>query len=206
MARLSLKFAGYPWDHITPLLTGDVVPEGIDLLYDVHHGLEPVTDDTACAGGEASLGRFMIDTARGNHDFVGLPIFPMFAFRHRCFLVKRGTAIGDLSALEGKRVGLDGWPNSGNTWTRVMLRQTGVDIWKITALATDRACGGGSHLRRRLAALWSGAESQDADGLLPGSIRAEAGGRACRSDGHIRRLQTLPLVTASACRDTVIAG
>ena len=62
MARLSLKLAGYPWDHITPLLTGEVVPEGIDLQYDVHHGLGPVTDDPSCAGGEASLGRFMIDT------------------------------------------------------------------------------------------------------------------------------------------------
>jgi 4,5-dihydroxyphthalate decarboxylase len=132
MARLSLKLAGYSWDHITPLLTGEVVPEGIDLQYDVHHGLEPVTDDPSCAGGEASLGRFMIDMSRGNRHFIGLPIFPMFAFRHRCFLVKSGTTIGDLSALEGKRVGIDGWPNSGNTWTRVTLRQAGVDIWKIT--------------------------------------------------------------------------
>lgn len=132
MASLELKLAGYPWDHITPLLTGEVVPQGIDLQYDVQHGLEPVTGDPSCAGGEASLGRFMIETAQGKRDFVGLPIFPMFAFRHRCFLVKRGVTIGDLAALEGKHVGLDGWPNSGNTWTRVMLRQAGVDIWNIT--------------------------------------------------------------------------
>jgi len=102
MARLALKLAGYPWDHITPLLTGEVVPEGIDLQYDVHHGLGPVTDHASCAGGEASLGRFMIDTARGHRQFVGVPVFPMVAFRHRCFLVKRGTAIGDLAALGGK--------------------------------------------------------------------------------------------------------
>jgi 4,5-dihydroxyphthalate decarboxylase len=132
MANLPLKLAGYPWDYLTPLRTGDVVPEGIDLHYDVHRGLGPVSDDPAYAGGEASLGRFMIDVSRGDLDFVGLPIFPMFAFRHRCFLVKRGTAIDSLSGLEGKRVGLDGWPNSGNTWTRITLSQAGVDIWKIT--------------------------------------------------------------------------
>jgi 4,5-dihydroxyphthalate decarboxylase len=131
MPRLALKLAGYPWDFITPLLTGDVVPEGIDLTYDTHHGLGPVTDDPTCAGGEASLGKFMIDTSQGDRSYVGLPIFPMFAFRHRCFLVKRGTTIPDLKALEGKRVGMDGWPNSGNAWTRVTLRQAGVDIWKI---------------------------------------------------------------------------
>lgn len=131
MARLALTLAGYPWDFITPLLTGDVVPEGIDLTYDTHRGLGPVTDDPTCAGGEGSLGKYMLDTAQGDRSYVGLPIFPMFAFRHRCFLVKRGTAIGDLKALEGKRVGMDGWPNSGNTWTRVTLEQAGVDIWKI---------------------------------------------------------------------------
>jgi 4,5-dihydroxyphthalate decarboxylase len=129
---LSLKLAGYPWDHITPLLAGDVAPEGIDLQYDTDHGLSPVTDDPTCHGGEASLGRYLIDTSRGDRSYVGLPIFPMFAFRHRCFLVKRGTKIGDLKELEGKRVGLDGWPNSGNTWTKVTLGQAGVDIWKIT--------------------------------------------------------------------------
>jgi 4,5-dihydroxyphthalate decarboxylase len=73
----------------------------------------------------------MLDTSKGDRSYIALPIFPMFAFRHRCFLVKRGTVISDLKALEGKRVGMDGWPNSGNTWTRVTLRQAGVDIWKI---------------------------------------------------------------------------
>ena len=102
MARLALKLAGYPWDHITSLLTGEVVPEGIDLQYDVQHGLGPVTDEASYAGGEASLGRFLIDTARGHRQFVGLPVFPMVAFRHRCFLVKRGTTIGDLAALEAR--------------------------------------------------------------------------------------------------------
>ena len=146
MAHLSLKLAGYPWDHITPLRTRDVIPEGIDLVYDVHHGLGPVSGDPSCAGGEASLGRFMIDVSRGQQDFIALPIFPMFAFRHRCFLVKRGTHIGSLAALEGKRVGLDGWPNSGNTWTKITLAQAGVDIWKITwIIAPIEGVGDASH-------------------------------------------------------------
>ena len=132
MANLSLKLAGYFWDHITPLLTGDVVPEGIDLTYDTAHGLGPVADDPTCHGGEASLGRYFIDVSKGDRSYVGLPVFPMFAFRHRCFLVKRGTQISDLKSLEGKRVGMDGWPNSGNTWTKLTLHQAGVDIWKIT--------------------------------------------------------------------------
>ena len=131
MANLPLNIAGFAWDHITPLLTGDVVAEGIDLQYDVQHGLNPVNDDPSCAGGEASLGKYLIGVSNGDRDYVGLPIFPMVQLRHRCFLVKRGTTVGDLTELEGKRVGVDGWPNSGNTWTRVILGQAGVDIWKI---------------------------------------------------------------------------
>lgn len=129
---LSLKLAGYAWDHITPLLTGDVAPEGIDLTYDTKHGLVPAASAPECHGGEASLGGYTIAWSRGDREFVGLPIFPMFAFRHRCFLVKRGNENADLRALEGKRVGMDGWPNSGNTWTKATLGQAGVDIWKIT--------------------------------------------------------------------------
>ena len=318
---LSLKLAGYPWDHITPLLTGDVVPEGIDLEYDTDHGLGPVADDPSCHGGEASLGMFMIDTSRGDRSYVGLPIFPMFAFRHRCFLVRRGTTIGDLKELEGKRVGMDGWPNSGNTWTRVTLGQAGrghledhlgdradrgagrtpdtaacrsdappnvvagpagksmvdlllageIDVlvaafmptgffspespivpmipdyraaetayyqehgyipahhivklhrevverdpWIVKSLMTAftasktalggaapppgrhdailacRAGGDGGHLRGRLAAVRPGAESEDADRLLPGPVQAEAGGGARRSEGRLRGRRTIP--------------
>ncbi|MGE3269064.1 MAG: hypothetical protein AB7P40_09975, partial [Chloroflexota bacterium] len=145
MAKLALTLAGYPWDHIMPILTGAVAPEGIDLTYDVNRGLGPVGGDPAVHGGEASVGRYMVDIAIGVTDWVGLPIFPMFAFRHRCFLVKRGTVITSLKELEGKRVGLDGWPNSGNTWTRVTLGQAGVDIWKINWIIAPVEGTGDAH-------------------------------------------------------------
>lgn len=131
MARLSLKLVGYPWDHITPLLTREIEPEGIDLTYDTTAGLGALAADRSFDGGEGSIGGYLIRTARGDRELIGLPIFPMFAFRHRCFLVRRGTVVADLKALEGKRVGMDGWPNSGNTWTKITLTQAGVDIWKI---------------------------------------------------------------------------
>ena len=134
MANVALKMIAYHHDHIYPIACGDVVPEGIDLTFDRSVPLAALYSDPSYDAGETSLGLHMLRTSQGHRDWVGLPIFPMRQFRHRCFLVKRGSPLYDLSdlkQLEGKRVGIDGWPNSGNTWTRVLLREAGVDIWKI---------------------------------------------------------------------------
>src|SRR6266536_911641 len=135
MANVPIKMIAYHHDHLYPMACGDVTPKGIDLTFDRNAPLAALYDDPSYQAGETSLGLYMLRTSQGYRDFVGLPIFPMRQFRHRCFLVKRGSPmydLPDLKSLEGKRVGIDGWPNSGNTWTRVMLRQAGVDIWKIT--------------------------------------------------------------------------
>jgi len=133
MANVPIRMIAYHHDHLYPLACRDVVPEGIDLTFDRSAPLAALYDDPSYQAGETSLGLYMLRTSQGYRDYVGLPIFPMRQFRHRCFLVKRGSPhVGlDLKSLEGKRVGMDGWPNSGNTWTRVMLREAGVDIWKI---------------------------------------------------------------------------
>ena len=52
MAKLKLALAGYPWDHIMPLLTGKVVPEGIDLSYDTEPGWDSVIFEAHTAGAD----------------------------------------------------------------------------------------------------------------------------------------------------------
>lgn len=134
MANVPIKMIAYHHDHLYPLVCGEVQPEGITIEFDRNAPLAALYSDPSYLAGETSLGLYMLRTSQGYRDFVGLPIFPMRQFRHRCFLVKRGSQLydlPDLKHLEGKRVGMDGWPNSGNTWTRVMLREAGVDIWKI---------------------------------------------------------------------------
>src|SRR6266536_6217217 len=134
MANVPIKMIAYHHDHLYPMACGDVTPKGIDLTFDRNAPLAALYDDPSYQAGETSLGLYMLRTSQGYRDWVGLPIFPMRQFRHRCFLVKCGSSLydpSDLKALEGKRVGMDGWPNSGNTWTRVLLREAGVDIWKI---------------------------------------------------------------------------
>ena len=72
-----------------------------------------------------------IDIAENNFDFVGIPVFVCRSFRHRCFFVRKGSDIQSFKDLEGKRVGTDFFPASGNTWSRAALREQGVALDKI---------------------------------------------------------------------------
>ena len=132
MANLPVTLAIRDYDFVAPLAMGDVKAEGIDLtLIRAFDALARVTGDQAVHGGEASFSRSVQRFAAGDRSLVALPAFVMRAFRHRCFFVRRGSGLTDVSHLAGKRVGTDAWPASGNTWSRAILRGRGLDIWSI---------------------------------------------------------------------------
>ncbi len=131
MAKLALTFLVRDYDYLAPLARGEVVPEGIDLKLeiDTHGALTRALNDPSVRLGELSMGRFLIQLAeRGKTDFVGLPFFLARSFRHRCFFVRRGSGFRELKDLQGKRIGTDEWPATGNTWSRAALREQGVRI------------------------------------------------------------------------------
>ena len=122
--RLGLRF----WDHLTPLILGDVRSPHFEL----HITRLPATPDVATSsefdGGETSFSRYTLGVARGDDRLVGLPAFVMRGFRHRCLVVRRDSPFTEPSQLAGRRIGLTGWRDSGNTWTRAVLRHAGVDL------------------------------------------------------------------------------
>jgi 4,5-dihydroxyphthalate decarboxylase len=52
----------------------------------------------------------------------------MRGFRHRCIITTEESPMTRLSDLAGKRIGVTGWRDSGNTWTRAALRREGVGV------------------------------------------------------------------------------
>jgi 4,5-dihydroxyphthalate decarboxylase len=132
MANTAIRMVSYNWDHIQPIACGDVTPEGIDLTLDRKTSIGAFPADTTIDMSETSLSLFLIGLARGERNLVGLPVFPMRQFRHRCFLVRRDSPLQDFSDLVGKRIGTDAWPNSGNTWARAAIRERGIDITRMT--------------------------------------------------------------------------
>jgi 4,5-dihydroxyphthalate decarboxylase len=132
MSALSLTLATRDYDFVAPLALGDVRADGIDLtLVRAFDALTRVTDDPAVHGGEASFSRHVQRLARGDRAFVGLPVFVMREFRHRSFFVREDSPLRDVGDLAGKRVGMDAWPASGNTWSRALMREAGAGIDRV---------------------------------------------------------------------------
>ncbi len=131
MANRTIRMVSYNLDYLQPIATGDVQPEGIDLIMERGNSLTRINAEPSIDASEASLSLYLLRLARGERDLVGVPIFMMRAFRHRCFLVRRDSPLQDFSDLVGKRVGTDGWANTGNTWSRAAMRERGIAIGSI---------------------------------------------------------------------------
>jgi 4,5-dihydroxyphthalate decarboxylase len=133
MSNVPLTLATRNYAYVQPLATGDVRPSGVDLnLIRTWDALQRVSaKNSELSGGEASFGRYMLGLAAGDRSVVGLPIFLMRGFRHRCFFVARESQLHEIADLRGKRVGINEWPASGNTWARALLHDQGVPIQSV---------------------------------------------------------------------------
>lgn len=131
MPRLAITLATRDYDFVTPLATGDVAVDGLDLtILRTFEALQRVADP-AVHGGEASFSRYVQRFAAGDRSLVGLPIFVMREFRHRNFYVRRDSRLRSVTDLAGRRVAMDAWPNSGNTWSRALMREEGVPLDRV---------------------------------------------------------------------------
>lgn len=150
---MKIRLAVRDWDYLTPLLLGDVRAEGIELELDRVAALpDGIAGSTRYDGAEMSMSRYCLGRARGETGITGLPHFLMRAFRHRCIVTSRKSGLTSIADLRSKRIGLAGWQDSGNTWTRAILRREGIGLedaqWRISRLLpshpiTDRLAGYG---------------------------------------------------------------
>jgi 4,5-dihydroxyphthalate decarboxylase len=131
MENVSIHMVTRNYDHVVPIIGGDVHPKRIELTLDRTSPIANFREDASFHAGEMSFSQYLRRLASGSEDIVGLPIFLMRGFRQRCFFVQRGSSIDSLTNLQGKRIGTNGWPDSGNTWSRALLRSEGVHLDQI---------------------------------------------------------------------------
>lgn len=150
LVRIKLR----DWDWVTPVLLGDVKSEEVDVVgIRVPKLIDNVAADPDCEAAEMSLSRYNIQVAKcgGIPGVVAVPFLMMRGFRTRNIVVPEDSPLTSISELKGKRIGLSGWQDSGNTWTKALLRREGVEVsncrWVVTRCTADdaidpnRACG-----------------------------------------------------------------
>lgn len=140
--KLAIRLALRDWDTMTPLALGDVASERLDIRLERVAALpDNLATDARYDASEMSLSRYTLARGRGENVVFGVPNFIMRAFRHRCVIAARDSKPTRLADLRGGRIGLAGWQDSGNTWTRAALAREGVGIedahWIVGRLAAD---------------------------------------------------------------------
>ena len=126
---ITIRLAVRDWDYLVPLALGDLRPKEFNLeIHRLGTLPEDLATDPLYDAGEVSFSRYAQARARGDRPILGIPHFLMRAFRQRCIITSKKNPITRLGELAGRRIGLTGWQDSGNTWTRALLRREGVDI------------------------------------------------------------------------------
>lgn len=141
MVAVKVRLAVRDWDYLTPLVLGDVRSDRVELQVGRVATLPDLADDPRYDAGEVSFSRYTTGRLRGSRAIFGVPNFLMRGFRHRCIITRRDSTLTRLEDLAGKRIGLTGWQDSGNTWTRQVLARAGVGIedavWLVGRLTED---------------------------------------------------------------------
>lgn len=136
-----LRIATRSWAHVLPLALQEV-PDASDLVDLERRDLTPnLWAEPDLAGAETSFSTYVRARADGDRSVTALPYFIMRSFRHRCIIVAKSSGISSPRELRRATVGLTGWPDSGNTWTRAILRDHGVELdevtWRVGRLTSD---------------------------------------------------------------------
>lgn len=126
-SRQPLTYAGLLyWDRTLALATGDVRPEGIDLLYvqfaDPGELFRRQCQHAEFPASEMSASSYMAMMSRGDRRFVGIPVFPSRHFRHAQIYINRDAGVRTPEDLRGRKVGILEYQMTAALWIRAFLQ------------------------------------------------------------------------------------
>jgi 4,5-dihydroxyphthalate decarboxylase len=152
MSDIPITLTCADYARVMPLVSGGIKPAGIALSLILGSGgswemraemLRRALADLTVQGGEASMAGHLRRIDKGDHSFVGLPVFPLRNFTARDLYVRKNGPVGSPPDLNGKRVGMYDWVASGSIWYRHFLRFIAVPPnsleWWIGDIDTPRA-------------------------------------------------------------------
>jgi len=141
MKKLPLTLACWDYDRVAALASGEVQPDGIDLLF-LNHPVEETffrmlrhqEFDVA----EMSLSSYALSLALDDPPFIAIPVFPSRYFRHSCIFVSAMSGIEQPADLVGKRVGVPEYQMTAPVWIRGILS----DEYGVRAESVEYSSGG----------------------------------------------------------------
>jgi 4,5-dihydroxyphthalate decarboxylase len=149
METLTLSIALSDNERTRPIAQGRFQPQGVRLIPTVVHPSEMFWRQLKFGDfdiSEMSLSSLFIATARGDRNWVALPIYTSRHFFHTNILVRADRGIAQPQDLRGKRVGVPEYQQTAALWSRGILEhEFGVparDIEWFMERGPDKSHGG----------------------------------------------------------------
>lgn len=129
MVEITLALGDY--DRTRPLMDGRVRIEGCEPVF---LRLEPeeiffrLFHNQEFDVSEISFSSYMMQTSRGESDYVGIPAFVSRVFRHSSIFIRTDRGIRTPADLKGKTIGVPEYQQTALVWIRGILKdEYGVD-------------------------------------------------------------------------------
>jgi len=134
--KIQLTFASGLYDRMQPLFTKEVIPEGIDLIFERIEAPRIIFDRMASENAfdlcEMSCSEYISRIAAGDHSFCAIPVFPSRSFRHSFITVNKSSGIHYPKDLAGKKVGVPLYTMTAAVWIRGhLIHDYNVDLTNV---------------------------------------------------------------------------
>jgi 4,5-dihydroxyphthalate decarboxylase len=117
-----------PHDSMGPLRRGEVSTPGYEITVDHSVSIAKIFDGPVPAAAECSLAKYLTMLEQGDDRFVALPYWVISGFRHRAVFCRADAPFTTLGDLEGRRVGVSNWFETGSTWTKSLFDDEGLSF------------------------------------------------------------------------------
>jgi len=185
--QLDITIAGYPFDHVRPLIDGKVQVKGCNTTFqrgkigDLNTHVFSGPQELVVT--EIGLSPFMLAYANeGFRDYSLIPVFPLRLFRHKSVFIRADRGIERPEDLKGRRIGTPGYSSTSLTWIRgFMQHEYGVkpeDVeWVVSAADSSAKDAGKVSKQERIVpegiSISVGPEGKDeSDMLVDGDVDA----------------------------------
>lgn len=122
--RLSLAMGDY--DRTRPIVDGRVKIDGVDpipMLLSPEEMFFRAFRHQAFDIAELSLSSYAISVARGEPQYVAVPVYLSRAFRHTSVYIRTDRGIDSPADLAGRRIGVAEYQLTANVWVRGILEE-----------------------------------------------------------------------------------